>query len=90
MSSPQQDPTSDLLQALVAAGVVETFQALPLAEQDKFLIWIENAPDADAYRRRIDILVMGIRMAPLSDGKRRSLRDRPDFWTNPMGRAEGT
>lgn len=85
MSVPQQNPTNDLLHALVAAGAVEAFQRLPLEEQDKFLAWIEKAPDAEAYRRRIDILVVAIRMAPLSDSQRKSLRDRPDFWMNPMG-----
>ena len=87
MSTPEQNPTNDLLHALVVAGAVEAFQKLPLEEQDWFLSWIENAPDADAYRRRIDILVIGIKMSPLSTARRKSLRDRPDFWTNPMGRA---
>ena len=87
MSIPQQNPTNDLLHALAAADVLDVFQSLPLEEQDRFLAWIEKASDGEAYRRRIDILVMGIQMAPLSDSKRKSLRDRPDFWTNPMGRA---
>lgn len=86
MGIPEQNPTNDLLQALVAAGVVEAFQRLPLEEQDNFMDWIEKAPDAEAYRRRIDILVMGIQMGPLSEDTRKALRDRPDFWTNPMGR----
>ena len=87
MSTPEQNPTNDLLHALVAAGVVDTFQRLPLEDQSYFLDWIEKAPDAVAYQRRIDILVVGIKMSPLSDIKRKALRDRPDFWTNPIGQA---
>lgn len=87
MSTPEPNTTNDLLQALVAAGVVDVFQRLPLEDQTDFLDWIEKAPDAEAYRRRIDILVVGIKMSPLSEPQRKELRDRPDFWTNPMGRA---
>lgn len=57
---------------------MDTFQALPLYDQDKFLAWVERAPDEDAYRRRIDILVMGMRMAPLTKATRETLRERMD------------
>ena len=86
MSTPELKPTNDLLHALAAWDVVETFQAMPLYDQDKFLAWIERAPGEDAYWRRIDIMVLGMRMAP-HPGSQRSSQPEPDQWMNPMGRA---
>ena len=88
MSTPEHDPTNDLLRALVAGDAVSAFQRLPLEEQDRFLAWIAKAPDAEAYWRRIDILVLGMQMAPLNEAKRKPSGSRPDFWTNPIGRSE--
>lgn len=86
MNVPEQDSTNDLLKALATWDVVDTFQALPLYDQDKFVAWITRAPDEEAYRRRIDILVLGMRMAPLTKAKPTVLPEQSDFWTNPIGR----
>ena len=86
MSTPEQHPTNDLFEALAAEDVLDTFHRLALEEQDKFLAWIERAPDKHAYWRRIDILVLGMRMAPLTESTATYLRRRPEHWLNPMGR----
>ena len=54
----------DLATALADADALDQFQALPLGEQERFSDWIAKSQDEDAYWRRIDILVMGMRMAP--------------------------
>ena len=86
MSTSEQQPTNDLLEALATGEALDAFQRLPLVEQDKFIAWIERAPDNHAYWRRIDILVLGMRMAPLSESTATYLRRRPEHWLNPMGR----
>ena len=83
---PRATADRDLLDALAAHDVVDTFQRLPLDEQDKFLTWIDRAPDQHAYWRRIDILVLGMRMAPLPESTAQYLRRHPQHWMNPMGR----
>ena len=66
----------DLVGALRDADALEQFEALPLEEQERFWSWIAKSQDRSAYWRRIDILVMGMRMAPRITGQ-----VAPGFWT---------
>jgi uncharacterized protein YdeI (YjbR/CyaY-like superfamily) len=64
----------DLLNAMAAADVIDTFCHLPEASRREFEGWIGKARDNAAHWRRIDTLVMAMRSAPLldvqTDGKR--------------------
>lgn len=64
MNIPERKQTDDLLRALNAADALDNFQALPLEEQERFSTWIARSQDDEGYWRRIDILVLGMRMAP--------------------------
>ena len=86
MSVPEQKRTNDLLQALVAGHALETFQGLPLEEQEKFRAWIARALDDESYWRRIDILVLGMQQAPPLGAPRHARAQPPEFWTNPIGK----
>lgn len=55
----------DLLQALRIADVWEVFCHLPEANRDEFAKWIESSPDQAARWRRIDALVLALRLSPL-------------------------
>lgn len=83
MSIPAREDMDDLHRALVAADALASFERLPLAEQERFMAWIAKARDDEAYWRRIDILVLGMRMAPPSQPQ--SPPERSGFWTNPLG-----
>lgn len=88
MTSPTPEPPDDLRDALASAEVLDTFQALPLEEQEKFCDWVDRARDDDSHWRRIEILVLAMRMAPPIKAPVEPLHyEHPDFWTNPMGRA---
>lgn len=76
MSSPEKDYTlqaeaattvapGDLLEALRIADVWEVYCALPQPNQDEFARWIENSPDQPGRWRRIDALVLALRLSPL-------------------------
>lgn len=56
---------NDLLESLRIADVWEVFCALPRVNQDEFARWIESAPDQGARWRRIDALVLALRLSPL-------------------------
>jgi Bacteriocin-protection, YdeI or OmpD-Associated len=56
---------ADVLEALRIADVWETYYALPRANQDEFARWIEIAPNQAARWRRIDALVLALRLSPL-------------------------
>ena len=64
MNDPERNQTDDLLRALREADALDNFQALPLEEQDRFWNWIAKSRDEEGYWRRIEILVLGMRMAP--------------------------
>lgn len=83
MNVPERKQTNDLLRALKEADALDNFQALPLEEQGKFWDWIGKARDEEGYWRRIDILVMGMRMAPpvKTPGEPRPW---PEFWAEPQ------
>ena len=82
MNLPERNQTDDLLRALREADALGNFQALPLEEQKRFWAWIGKSRDEEGYWRRIDILVMGMRMAPPIKAPREP-RAQPEFWTNP-------
>ena len=65
MSSEEKITAQDLIAAMAAADVLETFLKLPSASQDYFRDWIGKAADDEAHWRRIDTLVLAIRSAPL-------------------------
>lgn len=63
--SPEDKITSDdLLNAMEAADVLDTFSNLPEASRREFEEWIRKARDNEAHWRRIDTLVMAMRSAP--------------------------
>jgi hypothetical protein len=55
----------DLLEALRIADVWEIYCSLPRTNQDEFALWIEKSPDQAARWRRIDALVLALRLSPL-------------------------
>lgn len=87
MKSPDPLPADDLGQALVEADALETFEALPAEERDRFRAWIAKARDDESHWRRIEILCLAMRMAPPLRAPDESRPERQDFWTNPMGRS---
>ena len=86
MNIPAGDESDDLHSALVAADALEKFNRLPVEDRDRFSAWIAKARDEEARWRRIDILVLGMRMAPAVEAERRPLPERSGLWTNPMAR----
>lgn len=55
----------DLLEALKFADVWEVYCALPETNREEFASWIEKSADQQARWRRIDALVLALRMSPL-------------------------
>jgi hypothetical protein len=55
----------DLLEALRIADVWEVFCSMPKPNQDEFAGWIAKSPDQAARWRRIDALVLALRLSPL-------------------------
>ena len=54
----------DLFRSLASADALTNFHRLPEAQQDRFIDWINKARDDEAHWRRIDILVLAMRMGP--------------------------
>lgn len=79
MNLPERNQTNDLLRALKEADALDNFQALPLKEQERFWDWIAKSRDEEGYWRRIEILVMGMRMAPPIKAPREPRPPSP-FW----------
>jgi hypothetical protein len=52
-------------EVLATYDVLETFDLLPSAEQEKFSTWIERANDDDAHWRRVEAFVLALRVGPL-------------------------
>lgn len=65
MSPDEKITPDDLLDAMTAADVLETFCHLPEASKREFEEWIGKARDSEAHWRRIETLVMAMRSAPL-------------------------
>ena len=55
----------DLLEAIRIADVWEVYCLLPKQNQDEFARWIDKSPDQSARWRRIDALVLALRLSPL-------------------------
>jgi hypothetical protein len=55
----------DLLEALRFADVWEVYCALPKQNQEEFARWIDKSPDQAGRWRRIDALVLALRLSPL-------------------------
>ena len=68
MSSDDERITpDDLLDAMAAADVLETFCHLPRSAQEEFSAWIGKARDTDSHWRRIDALVLAMRSGLLHE-----------------------
>lgn len=55
----------DVLEALRIADVWELYCGLPEKNRDEFARWINLSPDQAARWRRIDALVLALRLSPL-------------------------
>jgi bacteriocin resistance YdeI/OmpD-like protein len=55
----------DLLEALRMADVWEVFSQLPEENRAEFGRWITGSPNQNARWRRIDALVLALRLSPL-------------------------
>lgn len=73
---PQGLAAEDLIEALAAADVLEKFCHLPEADQDRFSQWIGQASDVDSNWRRIEALVLALRMGPLDSSTPQAPGDR--------------
>lgn len=69
MSSEEKITADDLLNAMAAADVLDSFCRLPEASKREFQEWIGKARDSEAHWRRIDTLVMAMRNAPLLEAQ---------------------
>ena len=72
MTRSEDGVREHLLGALTTADALDAFLNLPSLEQERFSRWIAIAADDAAYWRRIDILVLAMRMVapPLRPGAR--------------------
>lgn len=66
--TPRGIASEDLFNSLTAADALDTFLSLPEKDRHTFEEWIERAHDDDARWRRIDTLVMAMRVAPRIEG----------------------
>ena len=65
MSAASETPGSELRAALREADSLETFQSLPRPAQDNLSRWIDKARDDESRWRRIEALVLAMRISPL-------------------------
>ena len=54
----------DLLDTLAAADALQTFLHLPPKDQENFARWIGKSRDDESHWRRINALVLALRMGP--------------------------
>jgi hypothetical protein len=64
-----------LVDAMEFAGVLDTFHRLPQEEQERFTRWVGTARDVDSHRRRINALVLALKIGPF-EPRAREERDR--------------
>jgi Bacteriocin-protection, YdeI or OmpD-Associated len=68
-----------------ASGALDSFRRLPAPEQARFARWIEMAHDEESRLRRIEALVLALRLGPLGSpdetgpGKKVAHRGRGGF-----------
>ena len=65
MSTAEKITAAKFNDVLAAADVLETFSRLSQADQDKFSDWIAKARDDESQWRRLDALVLALRIGPL-------------------------
>ena len=65
MSRPEVASGDELLDFFAAFDVLESFRKLPDEHQERFLRWIDKAPNDDSRGRRIEALVLAMRLEPL-------------------------
>ena len=65
MNAPQAITADDLIVALIEADVLETFNLLPRADQEKFAYWIGKARNDATHWALIHALVLALRTGPL-------------------------
>jgi len=70
MTSQQRiaEVLEDLLDAMADADVLETFRSLSPIDQQRFSNWITKARDDESHWRRIEALVLALRIGPLGSG----------------------
>ena len=66
MNSPEETPTDDLLEAMTEADCLEVYLRLPETDRVKFSQWVEHAPDDGSHWRRIEALVVAMKISPLN------------------------
>ena len=65
MSGPERINVEELIDVLEAADVLETFCLLPQSDREKFSNWIHKARDNESQWRRVDALVLALKIGPL-------------------------
>jgi hypothetical protein len=50
---------------LATFDVLETFELLPKADQERFSLWIENSSNDEARLGRLEAFVLALRLGPL-------------------------
>lgn len=69
MTTPEEPITAeDLLNALAEADALQTFLRLPREDQQIFSHWIGKSRDDESHWRRINALVLAMKIAPLRMG----------------------
>ena len=63
--TPKDLLPEDLLDAMVRSDVLEIFVLLPEIDQQRFSNWIGKARDNESHWRRINALVLALRLGPL-------------------------
>ena len=58
-------PAEDLIDILSLSDALETFNRLPLADRQNFSRWVGQARDDESKWRRIEALVLAMRMYTL-------------------------
>jgi len=53
------------VEAMIHADVLEIFVLLPEIDQAKFSSWVSRAPDEESRWRRINGLVLALKLGPL-------------------------
>ena len=71
MSSAERITADELLEILATFDALETFCRLPQADQDNFSRWVGQARDNESHWRRIQALVLAMRVGPMQPHIRR-------------------
>ena len=66
MSFSVDKTVNDVLDAMAREDVLETFVHLPVADLERFSRWIGQARDEEAYRSRINALILALKTGPFN------------------------